>query len=263
MTLKRTVIIYFSPTGTTRSVLQAAAEGIPLGDTIEIDLTNPVNENYRIPEDSLTIIGVPVYAGRVPETAVNRLKDITAHGSPCAVVCLYGNREFDDALVELEDLAEELGFHVISAAAFIGEHSYSTEETPIAQGRPDEEDKKKAVEYGRSLMARAGELDSPEDADPEVPGNRPYKERKTPAGVSPDTDYNRCAKCGKCADRCPVNIIMMRDAAQSRPKGCILCNACVKTCPTGARYLDIPQVKQWSKWLHENCADRKEPEIYF
>ena len=48
-----------------------------------------------------------VYAGRVPALAVERLKGIKTSGVKCVIVAVYGNRAYEDALVEMQDVATE------------------------------------------------------------------------------------------------------------------------------------------------------------
>jgi len=113
-------------------------EGV--GRVKQTDLTYPAFlPCARLGARDLAIIGVPVYAGRVPEIAAHRLKEIKGAGTPAVVVAVYGNREFEDALVEMRDIAIAQGFEVVAAGAFIAEHSFSTDELPIAAGRPDSE----------------------------------------------------------------------------------------------------------------------------
>ena len=50
---------------------------------------------------------MPVYAGRVPALAVERLKGIKTSGVKCVIVAVYGNRAYEDALVEMQDIATE------------------------------------------------------------------------------------------------------------------------------------------------------------
>lgn len=61
---------------------------------------------------------------------------------------VYGNRDYEDALLELRDTVASLGFTPLSAGAFIGEHSYSTAEMPVAAGRPDATDLQTARTFG-------------------------------------------------------------------------------------------------------------------
>lgn len=38
-------------------------------------------------------------------------------GTPAIAVCVYGNRDYDDALIELKDAIEANGFKTVAAAA--------------------------------------------------------------------------------------------------------------------------------------------------
>jgi hypothetical protein len=94
-------------------------------------------------ENDVVVIGAPVYAGRVAKDAVDYFKTINGAGSLAILVVLYGNREFEDALLELKNIAIDQGFIPFAASAFIGEHSFSSKEFLIAFNRPDEDDLKK------------------------------------------------------------------------------------------------------------------------
>lgn len=116
----------------------------------EWDLTYEVPEEANL-EDELTVVAVPVYGGRVAETAVERLRNFRADQAPVVPVVVYGNRDYEDALLELSDLLKEKGFVPVAAAAFIGEHSFSRPDMPVAAGRPDEEDLRKAMAFGLQI----------------------------------------------------------------------------------------------------------------
>ena len=121
---KQVKLIYFSPTGTTRKVLEGIAGGITVEEAEHIDLTLPEGARQTIPPFSteLVIIGAPVYGGRLPVDAIERFKQLKADKTPAVLIVVYGNREYEDALLELKHLAVELGFNPIAGGAFIGEH---------------------------------------------------------------------------------------------------------------------------------------------
>ena len=123
-TFQTTHIVYFSPTHTTEKIARAIAEGIGMERRIETDLTLDESVSAIEINHSLTILATPVYKGRVAPVALQRMKRLKASGSPVILVVVYGNRAYEDALVELRDMAIELGFTPLSAVAFIGEHSY-------------------------------------------------------------------------------------------------------------------------------------------
>jgi len=258
-------LAYFSPTGTTRKVLEAIAEGIGIEPVEHLNMTSPDAEDKPVGDfaDELVVLGAPVYVGRVPEDVVKRFRRFRAHGTHAVLVVVYGNREYDDALLELLDLSKELGFVPIAAAAFIGEHSFSTPEVPIAPGRPDKEDLDRAVAFGATVKQRIEDLASPGSSVPlQVPGNFPYRDRMPPIEGAARTLVDICTTCGTCAEVCPTRAITVNSTVETDPNLCIKCCACVKECPTQARIMDIPYIKTVAARLNANCSHRKEPEIF-
>ena len=259
-------IACFSPTRTTLRVLQGIALGLGVREVETIDLTLPVAETCPLPEsgDELTLIGAPVYGGRVPAVAERRLRRLRGQGGPAVVVAVYGNREYDDALLELRDLALELGFEPVAGAAFVGEHSYSTASTPIAEGRPDAQDLGEAVAFGAAIRHRLAAVQAPGELAPlQVPGNKPYKARnpKTDA-ASPLTQEELCTKCGRCAEVCPVAAVAVGETVTTDGRSCILCCACTRACPAGARALDHPRISAWREGAAVRLRERKSPATF-
>lgn len=267
-----TQLILFSPTGTTRTVLEAIAEGLDAASVSRLDLTLPVSSQPRTRSspgnDELALIGVPVHAGRVPALAAERLRAcVRGEGRPAVLVAVYGNRAFEDALRELRDLAVELGFVPVAAAAFVGEHSFSTAQFPVAQGRPDLEDRAKAVAFGRDVRSRlAGIPDAATMRNlpgPHVPGNFPYREGVQAAAISPETVPTDCVLCGECARSCPTGAISLTDdLVETDTTLCLRCCACIRTCPTGARVMLHPRILEFGRILHTQYAQRREPEFF-
>ena len=265
MQIDPVTLIYFSPTSTTKQVLEYIAQGMEPVDIQSIDLTLPPSD-AQAPisvHAGLAILGIPVYAGRVPLLALQRLQRIQAQEIPAVVVAVYGNRAYEDALVELEDVAEAGGFVPVAGAAFIGEHSFASEQTPIANGRPDENDCAEARAFGAKIKDMLFEVNSLEDLPRlEVPGNRPYKERPEKKEVAPVVDQDLCILCATCVELCPSGALSMNDAVHPDPKTCILCHACVKNCPTGAIAFQAKPLQELAAKLSHDCSERKEPELF-
>lgn len=252
-------LVYFSPTGTTGKVCECIAQGLGAKKVIHYDVTPSGAQFETILTDGVAIIGIPVYAGRVPELCLQRLQAITARHIPVVLVALYGNREFEDALVELRDLSVAKGFNVIAAGAFIGEHSFSTPAQPIAAGRPDAEDLKLAVQFGKQIAAK---IEGGGFNTPDIDGNVPYKERPGLGGVAPKTDSEKCTLCGKCAAVCPSGVIVVADSVATNADNCIMCCACVKACEAKARSFTHPRIEESRRVLQKNCSMPKAPKIF-
>jgi len=265
MNIKSVKLIYFSPTKTTQSVLEGIAAGIDAETLEHLDLTPPQvkTQEFENMQDELAIIGVPVYAGRVASDAAERLRRIKANNTPAVIVVLYGNRAYEDALLELRDLALETGFIPIAGGVFIGEHSFANKSMPTACGRPDADDLAAARDFGIRLRKKMAALQTLDQTAPlQVPGNFPYKEGMKALNISPVTQESLCTMCGTCASVCPTGAISINETVITDSGKCILCCACIKNCPTQARVFDAPPIKAKAEWLSKNCRDRKEPELY-
>ena len=270
MNIKRVYAAYFSPTGGTKAYVKAIAAALS-EDYEEIDLTRPQvrEEGKSFEEGDLVILGAPVYAGRLPHLPGGIFECLKGNGAWAVLNVSYGNREFDDALLEEKEICEAQGFCPVAAGAWLAPHTFSG---TIAQGRPDEEDLKKALEFAaqvKGLMEDHGdEEESGDTADQQpaawtlkVPGNHPYKPLKTSA-FCPQAGED-CTACGLCAKVCPTGAIDKEHPSQTDPEKCIACHACLKNCPVHARKVDLPAFEETVKRLEGNLlARRKEPETF-
>lgn len=139
--------IVFSPTGGTKKV-SALLTGTLDGKIITVDLTHS-KQNFctvHLTQEDAAVISVPSYGGRVPAVAVERLTQLNGQGARAVLVCVYGNRAYEDTLVELEDAAKQAGFRVIAAVAAVAEHSIVRQ---FAAGRPDAQDAKQLSDFAQ------------------------------------------------------------------------------------------------------------------
>ena len=252
-------LIYFSPTGTTKTIVTRVAEGLAAQETVHHDMTKPGSSRDTLLHSGIAVIGLPVYAGRVPETCLQRLSTFQAEKIPTVLVALYGNRAYEDALVELRDLVSDQGFQVIAAGAFIGEHSYATVEYPVALGRPDSSDQALAAQFGRRVAEKAAQG---QWEPPQIAGDIPYRERVQFGGIAPDTNPDLCTLCGACAAACPVDIIRVGSKVETDAARCIMCCACVKQCSPQARIFDDPFIVERRALLARNCSVPRQPEFF-
>lgn len=254
MNITQWIAAVFSPTGTTLQVAQAVAEGS--GSLVrEVDLSASVEEE-TVSADAVLLVAVPVFGGRVPAVALERLSRLHGAGGPAVAVVVYGNRHYDDALLELRDTLEKNGFQVAAAAAFVAEHSIVR---TIAAGRPDESDRRTARDFG-GAAARKLSLSEGNWTPLQVPGNPVYKVYNgLPA--CPEAG-KRCTKCGKCAALCPVGAIPTEAPNLTYKEKCITCMRCVAVCPEEARALPASIQLASSAMLKLKAAARREPELF-
>jgi ferredoxin len=266
--------VYFSATGTTKKIVErvmgAAAADIG-GSPRSYDFSLPVARS-QFPlffEDTLVVFGMPVYAGRVPNVLLKQLDSIQGGGALAAAVVLFGNRGFDDALIELRDLLRNHGFAVCAAGAFVGEHAFST---VLGKGRPDEADMAKADFFAKAIVQRIRAAQSSADlASFAVEGTpypyRPYYQPRDREGnpvdirkVKPLTN-EKCNDCKVCARVCTMGSINMNNVHEI-PGVCIKCCACVKRCPRGAKYFTGEQFLYHRHELEKRYTRRAEPALF-
>lgn len=245
--------ISFSPTGGTRRVSELLCSGIEAKSILtelcvkEEELCLP-----SIAAGDLVVVSMPVYAGRVPALAVERLNAVESNGATCVIVAVYGNRAYEDALVEMQDVATAQGFNVVAAVAANAEHSICR---MYGAGRPDVADAGELASFGRSILERVqggkpfGHL--------ALPGNRPYKQGCS--GPFPVANQD-CTECGVCASQCPTGAISA-DNPKDNNQLCIGCMRCVSVCPSHARGIG-ESLKVLAARLEPLCRDRKKNELF-
>lgn len=69
----------------------------------------------------MVLIAMPSFGGRAPAVAIERLKKNKGNGAKCTLVVVYGNRAYEDTLIEMEDAAKECGFSIFAAISSVAE----------------------------------------------------------------------------------------------------------------------------------------------
>lgn len=270
--LKTVWAVYFSPTGGTKTGVTTVAGALArrLGVVYkEIDFTLPLT---RVDETSfdaldLVVLGTPVIAGRVPNLLLPYLKEkLQGNGAYVVPMVSFGNRNFDDALIELRNIGENNGFKSVAGGAFVSEHSFSR---ILAAGRPDEADKAMLLGFADDVAQKlaggwtynepvfvSGNSENPVYYKPRSASGEHIDIRK----VKPVTD-ERCTGCGHCAAVCPLGAI---DVANTKLTVgiCMKCCACVKNCPAGAKHFEDAGFLFHKQDLETQFKRRAEPSYF-
>ena len=256
MKIDKVQLIFFSATGTTHAVGQAAAQGTGLPAKEWDCLPQRANAPFQPDEHTLTILAVPSFGGRVPVPVGLRLAQMKGC-VPAVLLSVYGARASEDTLVELYDLAEQAGYQPIAAGEFVARHSIANR---IAAHRPDEADLAQARALGKQALELAEGLAPGARPVLEIPGNRPYK--KFGGSAAHPLASEACVECCRCADQCPVGAIPAEDPRQTDHTVCITCMRCVAVCPVKARSLPAAAQAATLEKLSRICDENRANQIW-
>lgn len=249
-------LIYFSPTGSTEKVVKLI--GSVWGkENIEIDLSVFDNdyEKCQCEKDEIIIVGVPSFGGRVPVIALENLKKIHGNYTKAIIVVTYGNRAYDDTLLELKNCLKENNFNVIAAIASVTEHSIMHQ---FATGRPTNSDVKELITFAKKIKEK---IDTDQEIEEvSVNGKVPYREYNG-VPLKPKTN-KKCKECGICAKLCPVNAIPLNNPKDTDTTKCITCMRCIKICPNKSRNLNPFMSFIAGNKMKRVCSVRKENELF-
>lgn len=232
MEIKKIYSVYFSATYTTRKVVRGITAAIGAVEIVECDVTSePIEKPISMGVGDVLVIGMPVYGGRIPESTLESIAKLNGNGSPAVIACVYGNRDYDDALLELRNEVESRGFNVVSAGAFIARHSIFTQ---LANDRPNDDDMRQVCEFAtHSKVIIETHRDFTQLQPIAIKGNEPYKVfNQLPIFPTANDD---CTQCGRCADKCPVGAISKENIRTADAGRCIACGRCIVECQKNAR----------------------------
>jgi Flavodoxins len=271
MEIKSVAAVYFSPTGTTKIIVDSVIKGMGSESVNITDITLPETRNSAAPEinEDIAIIGVPIYAGEIPEVVMPFLKSLRGNNKPVVLITLYGNMGNGIALNQLEEIARDKGFITVGAGEFIGEHSFSTAEAPVAQGRPNNEDISMAEQFGADIIAKLQKVNNLADALISAPkGSIPIMAKVLPKDSAkifakvPDADMSSCNRCGACVKLCPVNAIDMM-SFKVDDKVCLRCFKCVRICRRKARQINFRPQRVVPVVMKLKSGNAKQPKVYY
>lgn len=252
MKFEKAYAVYFSTSDNSKKTALAVAGGIaPEVEKIDITDNAVMPSKTQFGPDEIAVFCAPVFSGRIPAVAMKKFFAIKGSNTPAVVLVNYGNREYDDALLEMVDNLKLNGFVPVAAGGFIGQHTFGE----IATGRPNVEDLAEAEEFGKKIAEKLSSAKTAcEVTAVEVKGNRPYKAYGKPM-FQPLADQELCINCGACAVKCPAAAISLEEPSSAPdPQKCISCFKCIKVCPTAARKMDTPEYGEFFKMITGRLA---------
>ncbi len=250
--------LVFSPAGHTGTIVSRIASAWSKPKN-EIDLSDRKTDfsTVKFKNNELCLVGVPSFGGRVPAIAAERLRLIHGQRTPAVLVVSYGNRAFDDTLLELKDILTKNSFRPLAAVAAVAEHTICPQ---FATGRPDRKDQAELLEFGEAVRDFLEETPASAKKTVSVPGSFPYREFSgVPMNPSANGD---CVRCGLCARKCPVGAISPEKTARPDPERCITCMRCVAICPKHARSLPFFKRFLAGRFLRKACSLPRENELF-
>lgn len=251
--------VYFSPTRTTKRVLDLLGKEFDV-QIKEYDLTDFQKHNMELSfsNNDFVIFGFPVYSGRVPETYVARLEKIKGNNTAGVIIGTYGNREYDDALLEMKNIASQSGFKILGAAAIVTEHSVVRK---VGAGRPNEEDISVITEFAKGLKNKIENMNELMSEDNLlINGNVPYR-KYIHIPMAPRST-SACNACKACCKLCPTGAIIYDSKIRTDKHKCIGCMRCIRICPKNARTL--PKIKELGAdvLMKIMCKEDKHSEMF-
>ena len=245
--------IFFSPSGTTKKVAEIMSGNFSQ-EKENCDLLHFQSEK-ELSNDDIAVVVMPVFAGRLPKTACERLSKIKGNDAKAIAVVNYDNAHVSDALLELVDVLSDNDFNVVAAASTVSHHSIFD---GVAVGRPDDEDISKINDF---TVKCNDKIETNESLKADIPGNRPYTDYKQlPFTIS--CDESVCAFCYDCVNVCPENAIPDDDPVATNLDICSRCTACISICPEDARSFTGDAFEAKKVDFEKANSERKEPEFY-
>ena len=255
MKLNKAIAVYFSPTGNSRKCALATA-GVVGRNIEEIDLTKPVsfNESMKFDINDFIVFSAPVYGGRLFKGFAEKLSKLNGNFAKCIGIVTYGNRDYEDALLEMKNILIERNFIPLGFGAIVGRHTYGQ----IQVDRPNNADLEKCRVLAKGVLEK---IEKGIFSIPDVKGNFPYKDGGNGGSFYPQTE-DTCKKCGLCAKSCPQGAISFDDFKTIDTNKCISCFRCIRICPFGSKVIKTKEYIEFADMFSKKLSVPKEDEIF-
>ncbi len=268
-------VCYFSPTGGTLQVAKQFAEF--LADILQADVEyhsyTLLKKREEIPTfdaNDIIVWATPVYAGRIPNKTLDYVRSaLKANGNMSVALVTFGNRAYDNALAELVGLMEDGGMHTIGATAMVTRHVFSD---TLGASRPNNDDIAALEDFANRVAEKIQSFSNEKIPVLKVPGEShpdkyytPLKTTNAPASflkAKPSCDSERCTRCGKCLEQCPMGSIELYGGVPVFSGICIKCQACRLSCPTEAIAFTDPDYHSHIAMIEQTFASPKQSEFF-
>ena len=245
--------VFFSPHGTTEKIVNEVSKNFPQ-DCENYDLLSFDSEkNFN---NELVIIGVPVFDGRIPKLARQRLSNIKGNNTKAIVVLNYGNIDYGNALLELCELLKENNFNIVGVATCVSQHSQFPK---LGENRPDLKDLEKINKFSKDIYDK---LENNTENEIFVKGYKPYPNYVKPS-FNVNCDDKLCTECMDCVYTCPEEAIIDATPTLTNLDDCSRCSTCINVCSQNARYFSGDEYQKAMENAVMNNFERSEPEFYF
>jgi len=274
----RVVIVYFSPSGSTRKVAETYQEAFQKqGDSVQmLDLTrnkdlfethHSTQVLQHIEPHDLLLAGGPIYIDHMQYNLLDFLYllpfvDHQKWGAYGGVFSTFGKVSRGVGLAEASSILSRKGRHVVSALEVDAPHCATrTTDRPINPDLPGEELSywvhESVQSITESIRKKAqGSLDLIlSQAYNTYPQIRPEKDVLQAFPVV-TFDRDLCIGCGLCIKACPtLDLYMVRSLpTHLQPSQCIHCTNCLSVCPQGA--VNLPLTER-SHFVHAKLKQQK------
>lgn len=231
------MVFYFSGTG--NSQLAAKQIAAALGDSLDsINQALKTGERQAFRSERPLVFVAPTYAWRMPKAVSDWIRASHFEGNPRAYFVLTCGGSVGNAAAYAKKLCGETKLEFCGLAMVAMPNNYVA-----LSDTPDKAECAAIMERAGECVASLAALIGQGDPFPETAAT--LKDRMNSGPVCGlfyglfvrDKGFastDGCTSCGKCAERCPLNNISMKNGRPVWNGNCTHCMACIGGCPAAA-----------------------------